>query len=83
MKGNKINIYRAENFVSAYNGHIKISEVYDDDDMLSMAISTLFTDFEYPDFSHLTVGEIWKRYLPAGLRQSPGNRFQGALRLPT
>ena len=64
-----MNIYRAENFVSTYTSCIRLSDVYDDDEMLSMALSMLFTEFEYPDFSHLTMGEIWKRYLKEAKNQ--------------
>ena len=58
-----MNILRAEDYLRHYGpGSAKIAETYDDDEMLRMALSTLFPGFEYPDFSHLTVEQARKRY---------------------
>jgi hypothetical protein len=67
-----MNILRAEHFLKGYgNGSSKLAEFYDDDDMLSSVMNTLFPGFEYPDFSHLTLDEIRSRYFKAPQSQ-PG-----------
>lgn len=58
-----MNILRAEAFLEQYGaGSLKLAELYDDDEMLRSALATLFPGFEYPDFSHLTLSEILKKY---------------------
>lgn len=41
----------------------RLSELYDEDPLLQDALLALIPDFEYPDFSHLTVAQIQKKYL--------------------
>ncbi len=63
-----MNILRAEAFLNQYGADSdKLSELYDDDDMLRSALATLFPNFEYPDFSHLTMREVRRRYAAAPL----------------
>jgi hypothetical protein len=58
-----MNILRAEQYLQTrVPFHSKVSELYDDDDMLRDALSVLFPGFEYPDISHLTFRELWARY---------------------
>lgn len=58
-----MNILRAEQYLkNRVPAHDKVSDLYDDDEMLQSALCTLFPDFEYPDFSHLTIREVIKRY---------------------
>lgn len=58
-----MNLLRAEHFLESYGAPgTRLAELYDEDDMLRCALSTLFPDFEYPDFSHLTLREIAQRY---------------------
>lgn len=58
-----MNILRAEHFLRDYGPkNAKLADLYDDDEMLASAMTTLFPDFEYPDFSHLTLREIEQRY---------------------
>lgn len=58
-----MNILRAEDYLKRYVPQSTlVSDVYDDDEMLSAALLTLFPDFEYPDFAHLTLSEVLKRY---------------------
>lgn len=59
-----MNVLRAESYLKTC-GHLdsaKLAEVYDDDEMLRLALATLIPGFEYPDHSHLTVGQIRARY---------------------
>jgi hypothetical protein len=63
---NKMNILRAETYLKQFGqGKEKLADVYDDDEMLSAALNTLFPVFEYPDFSHLTMDEVRARYWSA------------------
>ncbi len=58
-----MNILRAESYLSNMRpSNMKLADIYDDDEMLQSALTTLFPDFEYPDFSHLTMEQICKRY---------------------
>lgn len=58
-----MNILRAEAFLKNVSpGNMKLADIYDDDEMLRSALATLFPDFEYPDFSYLTIEQIRKRY---------------------
>lgn len=58
-----MNILRAEHFLKHYgNSSTRLADLYDDDEMLRSALATLFPDFEYPDFSHLTLGQIFRKY---------------------
>ena len=58
-----MNILRAETFFKQYgSASTKLAELYDDDTMLQEALATMFPGFEYPDFSHRTLGEIWAKY---------------------
>lgn len=57
-----MNILRAEAYVKQYPQFEKLADVYDDDEMLASALNTLIPQFEYPDFSHLTVGDVFKKY---------------------
>jgi hypothetical protein len=43
----------------------RIAELYDDDEILQMALAALCPGFEYPDHSHRTIGEFLKLYRPA------------------
>lgn len=58
-----MNILRAEAYLNRLGqDQTPLSELYDDDEMLQSAMVTLFPDFEYPDFSHKTLGQIRKQY---------------------
>lgn len=58
-----MNILRAEQYLSNMApGNMKLADIYDDDEMLRSALATLFPEFEYPDFSYLTIEQIRKRY---------------------
>lgn len=58
-----MNILRAEQFLNQYgSGDSRLSDVYDDDEMLQSALLTLFPDFEYPDFAYRTMNEIRSLY---------------------
>jgi hypothetical protein len=61
-----MNLLRAESFLTQYGcSNQRLSELYDDDEMLQSVLVTLFPSFEYPDYAHLTMGEIRSRYLAA------------------
>lgn len=53
--------YRACAYLKRLFPSEKVSELYDDDEMLRMALSTLLPGFEYPDVAHLTIGEVLRR----------------------
>lgn len=58
-----MNILRAEAYLSRLSTSPEtLAELYDDDEMLREALATLFPDFEYPDFSHLTLAQIEAKY---------------------
>lgn len=47
------------NVLKGYPQQARVSELYDDDDAFSSALNSVFPNtFEYPDFSHRTVGDI-------------------------
>lgn len=39
----------------------KVADVYDDSEQLREALSTLIPDFEYPNYSHLTLAQVQRR----------------------
>lgn len=47
--------------LNTYNKKTKIADLYDDDDDFSSALTCLIPDFEYPNFSYLTIGEVLSR----------------------
>lgn len=50
-------------FLGYYNPSVEISELYDEDDDFAVALSDLIgPDFEYPDWSHKTVGEVLEKF---------------------
>jgi hypothetical protein len=67
-----MNILRAEAYLARIANSDRLADVYDDDEMLQSALAVLFPDFEYPDFSHLTLAEIERRYAAKPRNLSPG-----------
>lgn len=57
-----MNVNKALEVVRDYHPTLKVVEVYDEDPDFSAAMSTLFPDFEYPDFSHLTMTQVLAKY---------------------
>lgn len=57
-----MNVLRAEAYLKRLSSSEKVHELYDEDEIFASALHTLFPDFEYPDFSHLSVGEVLQRY---------------------
>jgi hypothetical protein len=53
--------YRAEHLLQRFGAHEKLADLYDDHEDLQDAMQALFPDFEYPNFSHLTIGQIQRR----------------------
>lgn len=49
----------------------KISDIYDDNEKVRSALSYLFPNFEYPDFSHLQVSKALLRYFNSHRFQIP------------
>jgi hypothetical protein len=47
--------------LNTYNKKTKIADLYNDDDHFSSALTCLIPDFEYPNFSYLTIGEVLSR----------------------
>lgn len=47
--------------LNTYNKKTKIADLYNDDDDFSSALTCLIPDFEYPNFSYLTIGEVLSR----------------------
>jgi hypothetical protein len=75
-----MNLLRAESYVKQFGNRSRpLSEFYDEDDMLSAAINTLFPKFEYPELAHLTMGELWASYAkaPQSVQALPTPSYQG------
>lgn len=53
----------------------QLSEIYDDEPELQSALAILLPGFEYPDFAHLTLGQIRRRLL-AGDEIDTNERFE-------
>lgn len=53
-----MNRHRARAYLMRLGAHKKVADLYDDDEMLRMALSALIPDFEYPDWSHRTIGQV-------------------------
>lgn len=52
-------------FLGYYNPSIEVSELYDTDDNFSTALTDLIgPDFEYPDWSHYTIGQVLEKVKP-------------------
>jgi len=52
---------KAITLLKTYNKKTKVSDLYNDDDDFSSALTCLIPDFEYPNFSYLTIGEVLTR----------------------
>lgn len=52
------NIASAYKVLATYPGTEKVADVYDTDDEFSSALTTLIPNFEYPNFSFLTIKEV-------------------------
>lgn len=63
--------------LEGYPGHETVAELYDRDDAFSGALVRLIPNFEYPDYSHLTVDKVRillaKRYPPVA--EVPGEKL--------
>jgi hypothetical protein len=57
-----MNLIRAYMVVENYHPTLKVAEIYDEDAQFASAMNTLFPDFEYPDFSHLTIKQVLAKY---------------------
>jgi cytochrome c peroxidase len=57
-----MNVNNALAIVRDYHPTIKVAEIYDEDAEFASALNTLFPDFEYPDFSYLTITAIITKY---------------------
>ncbi len=56
-----MNILRAEHYLRDCGpDSTKLAEVYDDDEMLRMALAVLIPGFEYPNHSYQTLGQLRK-----------------------
>lgn len=53
--------FEALQVLQSLHPSVKVADEYDDNDELRDALNSLIPDFEYPDFSHLTIGEIIKK----------------------
>jgi len=47
--------------LKTYNKKTKVADLYNDDDDFSSALTCLIPNFEYPNFSYLTIGEVLSR----------------------
>lgn len=58
-----MNILRAEAVLAQIAPQsTRLSDIYDDDDMVREAVNTLIPGFEYPDHSHKTIRELLVKY---------------------
>ena len=54
--------YRAESYLRRLGQFEVIADIYDDDEMLRGALAVTIEDFEYPDWSYKTIGDIVKKF---------------------
>jgi hypothetical protein len=54
--------YRAITYLRRLGANEVIGELYDDDEMLRMALDALIPEFEFPDWSHKTIGQVLRRF---------------------
>jgi hypothetical protein len=57
-----MNIKQAYDYVDAYHPAMEVWEIYDEDPDFRTAMSVLFPNFEYPDFSGLKMCEVLAKY---------------------
>jgi len=50
--------------VDGYGAALLVEDLYDEDDDFAAAINVLIDGFEYPDWSHKTVGEVLDKCVP-------------------
>lgn len=53
-----------ESFASelmTYGEHTRLSEIYDDDPSVGQLLTNAIIEFEYPNYAHMTVGEIIRK----------------------
>ena len=50
--------YRAEAYLRRLGAFEKVADLYDNNEMLQMALAAWIPEFEYPDHSHKTVRQI-------------------------
>lgn len=55
--------YHEEVLATSGRENDRLADCYDEDTRLQSAMSQLFPNFEYPDYSHLTMSAIRIRYL--------------------
>lgn len=49
-------------FLGSYGSYPRVDELYAEDDDFAAAINVLIDGFEYPDWSHKTVGEVLEKF---------------------
>lgn len=50
-------------FLGSYVSYLRVNELYNDDELFAEALRDLIgPDFEYPDWSHKTIGEVLEKY---------------------
>lgn len=62
--GANVSTYRAEAYLRRLGAFETVGALYDDDEMLRGALHTLIPDFEYPDWSHKTIGTVLRACFP-------------------
>ena len=54
-----MNVQSSLDFLRHYpDQNEKLADIYDTDGFMRDALSVLFPEFEYPDYSYLTVGQL-------------------------
>jgi hypothetical protein len=61
-KENKMDLRKAIEVVADYGPSVMVAEVYDEDHQFAEALGEMFPNFEYPDFSHLTVQQVLVKF---------------------
>jgi hypothetical protein len=56
--------YRAEAYLRRLGAHEVIYDIYDSDEMLQSALISTIPNFEFPDWSYKTIGDVLKKYFP-------------------
>jgi hypothetical protein len=55
-------LHEAWKVVDDYLPFLTVAEIYDEDPEFASALNAMFPGFEYPDFSHLTVEQVMKKF---------------------
>lgn len=68
-----MNVLRADAYLKRLGGHEKLSDIYEDDEMLQESLAAMLPGFEFLDYSHLSIQELRARYFQAPRSLEPAS----------